>query len=151
VPGVSLVANLSRRDGLENVIPGKVSNVRYEERTEYALLVSKGGDYLLRPLPDGGRWAGLWDFPRTTTESFESIDAAAKHLSKEIGIEVVAKESVSTIRHAVTKYRISLHIHHARLSDRRRKPPRPWRFVSIDEMADLPMSVTGRKIVNLLR
>jgi len=140
-----------RRDGLESIIPGKVSNVRYQQRTEYALLIGKGQDYLLRPMPEGGRWAGLWDFPRSTAESFESVEAAVIHLSKEIGIEVAAENHLSTIRHAVTKYRISLHVHHARLIDRRRSPPRPWRFVSIDEMAELPMSVTGRKIADLLQ
>ncbi len=140
----------ARRDGLENEIPGKVSHVRYENRTEYALLLGKGKEYLLRPLPAGGRWAGLWDFPRTTTESFASIEAAARHLSKEIGIRIEPKHRVTTIRHAVTKYRISLHVHDAELVDRRRKPPRPWRYVSVGAMADLPMSVTGRKIASLL-
>jgi A/G-specific adenine glycosylase len=106
---------------------------------------------LLRPLPEGGRWAGLWDFPRTTKTSLESVELAARQLSEEIGILVEPKDRVTTIRHAVTKYRISLHVHHAILTDRRRKPPRPWDFVSIDQMANLPMSVTGRKIVSLLK
>jgi A/G-specific adenine glycosylase len=140
----------ARRDGLEAEIPGKVSNVRYEYRTEFALVVGHRGGYLLRPLPEGGRWAGLWDFPRTTEKSFKTVGTAAKHLSQEIGIAVKPKAQVTTIRHAVTKYRISLHVHHAELADRRRQPPRPWRFVSIDDMAQLPMSVTGRKIVSLL-
>ena len=140
----------ARRDGVQAEIPGKVSNVRYEDRTEYALLLGKDDRYLLRPLPSTGRWAGLWDFPRTTTESYSSVEAAAKHLSGAIGIDVAPKHHVTTIRHSVTKYRISLHVHHAELLDHRRKPPRPWEYVSVDQMSDLPMSVTGRKIVRLL-
>jgi A/G-specific adenine glycosylase len=140
----------ARRDGVELKIPGKVSNVRYEDRTEYALLLGKGNHYLLRPLPSGGRWAGLWDFPRTTAKSYSSVEAAAEHLSDAIGIDVAPKHRVTTIRHAVTKYRIALHVHHAELVDDRRQPPRPWKYVSVDEMAELPMSVTGRKIVSLL-
>jgi A/G-specific adenine glycosylase len=140
----------ARRDGLQEEIPGKVTNLRYEDRIEYALLLGKDDGYLLRPLPSDGRWAGLWDFPRTTTESYSSVEAAAKHLSGAIGIELAAKHHVTTIRHSVTKYRISLHVHHAELLDHRRKPPRPWRYVSVDQMADLPMSVTGRKIASLL-
>ena len=140
----------ARRDGLQNEIPGKVSNVQYQNRTEYALLIRHGDDYLLRPLPPGGRWAGLWDFPRTTSESYPSVAVAADHLSQQIGISVQPGGQVKTIRHAVTKYRISLHVHHAKLADGRRKPARPWRYVSINEMADLPMSVTGRMIAGLL-
>ncbi len=109
----------ARSDGLQNQIPGKVSNVRYEDRTEYVLLINNGDDYLLRPLPPGGRWAGLWDFPRTTTKSFESVAAAARHLSEEIGLPVEPGIQIKTIRHAVTKYRISLHVHHAKLTNRR--------------------------------
>ncbi len=141
----------ANRDGLQSEIPGKVSKVTYQDRNEYALLINKGSNFLVRPLPEGGRWAGLWDFPRTTSESFGSIASAAQHLSAEIGIDVKPSEHVTTIRHAVTKYRISLHVHRATLTDQRQKPPRPWDYVSIDQMADLPMSVTGRKIVRLLK
>lgn len=140
----------AHRDGLQNEIPGKVSKVSYEDRTEYALLIGKANKYLMRPLPEGGRWAGLWDFPRTTSQSFASAEIAAKHLSTEIGISVEPQAHVATIRHAVTKYRISLHVHHAILTDRRRKPPRPWDYLSVDQMSELPMSVSGRKIVRLL-
>ena len=78
------------------------------------------------------------------------MNSAAKQISDEIGISVQPGRRLTTIRHAVTKYRISLHVHHAVLADRRRKPPRPWNFLLTDQMAGLPMSVTGRKIVSLL-
>ncbi len=148
--------------GLQEKIPGKVSRVRYEDRTEFAMVIaSRSGNqkqpkYLLRPLPEGGRWAGLWDFPRTIEASFESVTTATPHLSDLVGVSIWPGARLTTIRHAVTKYRISLHVHVAEIGDqaaaevRPWRPRRPWRFVSLSEMAQLPMSVTGRKIAELL-
>ncbi len=148
----------ARREGLQNEIPGKVSRVEYEDRTEFALVISEEGSenaageqprYLLRPLPEGGRWAGLWDFPRTTQESLDSVTQAASELEKRLGVPVSAGDRLETIRHAVTKYRICLHVHQASLAARM-QPCRPWRFVSAADMKKLPMSVTGRRIAEKL-
>lgn len=144
----------AHRQGAQEEIPGKVSRVRYEDRTEFAVVIqrSQGGapKYLVRPLPDGGRWAGLWDFPRTTRESFDHLDQASAELEKDLGVPIRAGARIKTIKHAVTKYRIELHVHHAVLASRL-LPPHPWRFISLDQMDDVPMSVTGRRICRWLR
>ena len=55
-----------------------------------------------------------------------------------------------TIKHAVTKYRISLQVYLADSLDILEKPGKPWKYVSLAELAEMPMSVTGRKIVKIL-
>ncbi len=104
----------------------------------------------MRPLAQGGRWAGLWDFPRPTDRQFDSVIAAAKWLSRQLDADVQPGKRLATIRHAVTKYRISLHIHAADSVFAESQLPSPWRFVSAEEMTGLPMSVTGRKIADLI-
>lgn len=157
--------------GLEQDIPGKVTRVTYEDRIEYVLVVPKsakktgrskrgGGNdiqsgrrlqqFLVRPLPEGGRWAGLWDFPRTTRASLGSITEAATQLSAEVGVNLVPGIRLVTIKHAVTKYRISLQVYLADSLDILEKPGKPWKYVSLAELAEMPMSVTGRKIVKIL-
>jgi A/G-specific adenine glycosylase len=143
-------------DGIEEQIPGKVSNVKYEGRTEFAFVISDADAnpeehrrYLVRELPEGGRWAGLWDFPRTTESSLESPESAARELSPRLGTSMVAGEHLTTIRHAVTKYRISLHVHAAQLSHSDAILA-PWKYVTLKELTKLPMSVTGRKICKLI-
>ena len=152
----------ARSAGLQDEIPGKVSRVKYQDRTEFAMVIAahcgkpQQVAYLLRPLPEGARWAGLWDFPRTTEASCESVAAATTHLSELVGTSLSPGARLTTIRHAVTKYRISLHVHAAETGqqegdpNRTWRPTSPWRFVSLSEMAQLPMSVTGRKIARLL-
>jgi A/G-specific adenine glycosylase len=179
--------------GLQAEIPGKIKQIDYQARTEFALVIRRqqGGrrQYLLRPLPEGGRWAGLWDFPRPTETELESVDQATQWLGERLGALVSPGPRLKTIRHAVTRYRIALHVHqadlhapqadlHAPLSDqddgsgkadslagtRNRdssgaprpddkgfQPPRPWQWVACDEVNELPMSVTGRKIHDFLK
>lgn len=158
--------------GLELEIPGKVTRVSYEDRTEYAMVVQmpekmagrglegsvkKSADagnqtqrFLVRPLPEGGRWAGLWDFPRTTQTSFSSVKEAAAQLSAEVGVNLVPKMRLTTIKHAVTKYRISLKVYQAVYTDESEKPGKPWKYATLAELAEMPMSVSGRKIVKIL-
>lgn len=141
----------ARATGLETIIPGRTKRVNYESRDEYALLVRRHDRYLLRPLPAGARWAGLWDFPRTTTESFSDVTAAAQHLSLQLGVAIQPGSLLTTIRHAVTKYRISLRVHEAEVLDPNYAPPAPWQYIPTVNMAELPMSVTARKIARLIQ
>ena len=147
----------ARQTGLQEVIPGKISRVKYEDRTEYAMVVGRGGSstlppgkrsarFLVRIIPDGGRWAGLWDFPRTTDAVYPSAAAAASGLSDEIGMEISPGKRIATIRHAVTRYRIKLHVHDAVLSEPNQIPPRPWRFASLKQMESLPILPAWRTI-----
>ena len=158
----------AHQTGLEHEIPGKVTRVVYEQRTEYALVVQKptarvgsGSQsakrlqnrdvrFLVRPLPEGGRWAGLWDFPRTTQTSYGSVAEAATQLSAEVGVNLVPGIRLTTVKHAVTKYRISLQVYEAELLDKLENPAKPWKYATLTELSELPMSVTGRKIVKIL-
>jgi A/G-specific adenine glycosylase len=147
--------------GLENQIPGQLPKIDYQPRTEFAFVIAdrpatpakaktEPVRYLMRPLAAGGRWAGLWDFPRPTEQQYASVSAAAKWLSRQLDADVKPGKRLETIRHAVTKYRISLHVHVADAVSTESELPGPWRFVSAAEMTELPMSVTGRKIANLI-
>ena len=154
--------------GVELEIPGKVTKVSYEDRTEFALVIrqplvdvgtaKKRGNrsqeitprFLVRPLPEGGRWAGLWDFPRTTQVSYRDVVEATKQLSAEVGVNLVSGMRLTTIKHAVTKYRISLHVHDASPMEGGLEPGKPWKYASLAELSKMPMSVTGRKIVQIL-
>lgn len=159
--------------GLQAEIPGKIKKVAYQDRTEFAFVIKhprrKTASFLVRPLPDGGRWAGLWDFPRPTDIETASIDDASNWLSRQINASVQPGLRLKTIRHAVTKYRISLQVHLAEFGDEidtesnakkdakqstvgksAVRITKPWKWVTLEEMHELPMSVTGRKIAEFL-
>jgi A/G-specific adenine glycosylase len=143
--------------GLQDVIPGRVSRMQYEDRAEYALIVRQSSSarkpdkYLMRNLPEGGRWAGLWDFPRTMDQHYDSVEDAVSGLEKQFGLSLCAGERLTLIRHAVTRFRIQLHVHEAQWQGPESSAKPPWRWLTLAQIDSLPMSVTARQITKLLR
>ncbi len=156
-PVASLCA--ANRSAMQDDIPGKVTKITYENRDEFAFIIrDRRQRFVMRPAPAGGRWAGLWDFPRPLDPDVKNLQSALAWLRQQFGPAFAAGTCLSTIRHGVTKYRIRLTVHEATVADENPSPePRtpsvspPWRFVSLSEMKDLPLSVTGRKIARLLQ
>lgn len=142
----------ARRLGRQSEIPGKVSKTVYEDRDEFAFVIGDAlSGFLMRKLPEGGRWAGLWDFPRPTESEVANLDQAQAWLEEELGRRLKLGTRLTTIRHGVTKYRIRLNVHLARPTGKNRlQPSKPWQTVSLAEMKQLPLSVTGRRIAKLL-
>ena len=94
---------------------------------------------------------------RATAASFHFLatmlhagaDAAAR-LSAEVGVNLAPGIRLKKIKHAVTKYRITLQVHQAELLDTREIPGKPWKYLTLAELSEMPMSVTGREIVKIL-
>jgi A/G-specific adenine glycosylase len=101
------------------------------------------------------RWAGLWDFPRFPVEAEGSLFAHEEIVTKvqlQTGISCVPSGLVTTIRHGVTRYRIALYCYHAVYVGGRVRVSAgaPVRWTTARELAELPLSSTGRKIAQLL-
>ncbi|MEO1524474.1 MAG: A/G-specific adenine glycosylase [Planctomycetota bacterium] len=138
--------------GLQTEIPGKIKKVRYEDRHEFAFVIRRKkasqAEYLVRPLPDGERWAGLWDFPRPTHLPTKTVEEAAEWLGTQLGVDVGIGPRIQTLKHAVTKYRIRLDVHDATLAKPCPRPPGPWSWANLETLKSLPLSTTGRKIAD---
>ena len=142
--------------GLQDEIPGKISKVQYESRTEIAVVISRDDRYLVRTIPEGVRFAGMIDFPRAGPPEADDVVGMESWLAGQLGGDVTLGMRLKTIKHAVTRYRMTLHVHLGEWnvnSDRIAEDgpmPDSWQWATVDELADMPMSVTGRKIVRLL-
>jgi A/G-specific adenine glycosylase len=168
-------------EGLEETIPGKVKRMVYEDRQEFALLIREAAPpdassaaaptrYLVYQVPAGRRWGGLWDFPRYGGAEAATPDEAVRRAQHAFGLSVELGPHETTLRHGVTRYRITLDAYHATCaSSAAPAAPRDapagsegdgsegdgdevavqWRTPS--ELVDLPLNVTGRKLANRLR
>jgi A/G-specific adenine glycosylase len=123
---------------------------------EAAVVVRKNGDVLLRQCGPGERWAGLWDFPRFACET-EGPLFANKELIENVraltGITCEPGPLVTTIKHGVTRFRITLDCYGATFVAGRVKSQKaqPVRWVARQELAGYPLSRTGRQIAELVR
>jgi len=144
----------ARAEGTQDEIPPPKAKPRYEDRHEVAVIVRRRGRVLLVRCPDAGRWAGLWDFPRFRAHSpspaalgRELVDA----VERQTGVHVEPGAHLATLKHGVTRFRITLDCYEARyLSGPHAKPdPAQMRWLRPADLETYPLSTTGRKLTRL--
>lgn len=144
----------AHRLGLQDSIPGKVTKMEYENRTEFAFVVPAldGAAWLVHRVADGERWAGLWDFPRVLDGATPTPADAAQTISQRLGLDLMPFRVIQRFKHAVTRFRITLEVCETQPIDRSSLSAAfgNYRFVTRQELASLPLSVSGRRIATHL-
>ena len=146
---------VAKRTGAQDAIPKSAQKKVLTDLCEAAVVVRKNGHVLLRQCADDERWAGLWDFPRFEIASegplFVQDELVAK-VQQQTGITIRPGNLLKTIKHGVTRYRITLDCYEAQFAAGRVRSTkhRPLRWSSPAELAVLPLSTTGRKIARLI-
>ncbi|MCO6459663.1 MAG: A/G-specific adenine glycosylase [Pirellulaceae bacterium] len=142
------------RLGRQEELPVSARPLRYEARHEAAVIARRRGRVLLRQCGPGEWWTGLWDFPR-----FQLPELAGPELAGELsarmleltGLRILPGPAVATLRHQVTRYRITLVCHEATVLSGRLIAPACLQWVAPERLSELPLSVTGRRISRLLK
>ena len=142
----------ARRAGLEQSIPVTRSRPKTEAVREAAVVVSRRGEVLLWRRGPGGRWAGLWDFPRfeiAATDEAPLRDELAAKVAALIGVQCQPLAPFASLTHGVTRFRITLAGWRAHwLAGRARAADGgEVRWVRPAALGAYPLSVTGRKLV----
>jgi A/G-specific adenine glycosylase len=132
---------------LQDAIPLQKVKVPPIECTEIAVLVKHRGKILLMQYPAGVRWAGLWDFPRGQQQ--DTPEATAEKLSALTGYHITLGDIITSLKHSVTKYRITLQFYEG-FTDRKAANQSPaeytTRWITPEELPPLPMHSTARKL-----
>ncbi len=139
--------------GLQTEIPPAKPRPVYAELHEAAVIVRKNGAVLVRQCAAEERWAGLWDFPRFTVDAGGNLHVQNELTAKvklQTGITCGAGALVTTIKHGVTRYRITLDCYTAAYIGGRVHPAKfaTIRWLPSRKLASLPLSSTGRRIAN---
>ena len=141
----------ARAEGVIDRLQPTTQRVAITDVREAAVVVRKQGHVLLRVCGDSERWAGLWDFPRFPIDS-ESESAMASEIVEKVyrqtGVQCEIDKRFQTIRHGVTRYRITLDCYDATRVAGRVRHGATWYKPS--ELQPVPLSVTGRKIARLV-
>lgn len=149
----------ARRAGTQASIPCPPTKPAITLLTEAAVAIVYRGQFLLRQRTEQERWAGLWDFPRVSLDDDNetgsrpgaeiqepSVEVLIEKIEAETGVKIALEEYFGHRKHAVTRYRITLHAYRARHVAGRAKAAKGWRWCSVTELATLPLSTTGRQL-----
>jgi A/G-specific adenine glycosylase len=120
---------------------------------EVAVVVRRGRRLLLVRRPPEGRWAGLWEFPRGALGPGETHeDAAARVLRDCTGVDAELGAELLTVRHRVTRFRITLVCLEAQYQAGRFQSAYypEGRWLAPDELDDYPLSRPQRGLARAL-
>jgi A/G-specific adenine glycosylase len=143
------------RESLQQQIPAARPKPQIEVVREAAIVVRRRGRILLIRRAAHERWAGLWDFPRVPCDSPEISPTSAELVAKvhaATGVKIADLQLLTTLRHGVTRFRITLECYEARASGTatRRKPRVETQWIKPADLPDYPLSSTGRRLARFL-
>jgi len=138
------------REGTQEIIP-RPRKLRHERIEAVVAVVEQDGRILIQRRPDRGLLAGLWEFPGGKVESGEGLIAALRReVREELGIEIKGVRRLTTVRHAYTRFRVTLHAFACAAVDPDFKTGPRRRWVTLSSIRGYPLPSGSVKIVEFL-
>lgn len=111
-----------------------------------AFVIKNRNGFLIRQRPSGVVNAHLWEFPNVeiTANNATQNQLAKKHLN----LNIKSLEKFCTIKHTITRYRITLNAYHAKAQGTKLPPAARW--ATPNEMASLAFTSAHGKILKRL-
>jgi len=111
------------------------------ERHVAAFVLERDGRYLVRQRPARVVNQGLWEFPNIEVNNSLTLPELAR---KHLGLDLSRAQKVSTIRHTITRYRITLEVF------RCFAPPKGMtggKWLTLRELRKLPFPSADRRVL----
>ena len=117
-------------------------------------LVSNNERFLIAQRPLTGLLGGLWEFPGGKQEPGETLPQALKReIQEELAIDITVGDHLTSIKHAYTHFRITLHAFHAVHTGGQPQhlgvADHAW--VTLADLDDYAFAVTDQKIIAALK
>jgi A/G-specific adenine glycosylase len=132
---------LARRRGLTDRLPERVPGRRLVSVHHVCAVCEHRGEVLVRRVPPGRWWEGLWEFPRVASADGETVLEAALRAAAEARAVVKGGTPLATVRHTVTHHCISLHPVLFRAES-----PREGEWREPARLSELPMPAPQRRV-----
>jgi len=135
----------ARRENRVARLPNLARRPRPTARRVTAFVVEHAGRFLVRQRPPGVVNAHLWEFPNSqTAPSRAGFRAAARAV---LGVTPRAVEPLCSIKHSITRYRITLDAFRVTLPPRSKLSPRLGRWFPRSSLRRLPFASAHRRVL----
>jgi A/G-specific adenine glycosylase len=144
---------VANRLGLQTAIPSRATPLPTVPVSEAAVVVRRGSKVFLVQRPAQGRWASLWEFPHGEVPPGQAHERAAARMLRELtGLKAHLGPELLTVRHAVTRFQITLVCFEAEFRSGTFHSdyyPR-GRWVDPHRLSAFPVSVPQRRLAEVL-
>jgi A/G-specific adenine glycosylase len=143
----------ARRLGLQHAIPPRAPEPEIEQVREVAVVIRRGGRVLLVQRPGHGRWAGMWEFAHTALQNDEDHGTAATRLLRDVlSIRADVGRELTTIRHGITRFRITMVCLDAAYRAGRFASPfyQNAKWTTLSQLRNFPVSSPQRRLIQTL-
>ena len=136
---------VAHRDQRTHELPALAPRVEATARRFVAFVITRGNRHLVQQRPAGAVNAGLWEFPTLELTAGETRPAMVQ-LNAHRTIRPTAR--LGSLKHSITRYRITLEIFRAELVEDSSQPHEHWATAA--ELEELAFTSAHRKIVGRL-
>ncbi len=143
----------AQRLGVENERPISKKKAPTPHYDVTAAIVRHHGRVLIAQRPLKKLLGGLWEFPGGKRKPGESLPACLKReMREELGMQIAVGERRTTLKHAFTHFRITLHVFEAvwRGGKPRALQVAAFKWARPAQLKDYPMGKTDRAVARLL-
>ena len=138
------------REGTQEIIP-RPRSLRLEKIEAVVAVMDKDCRVLIQKRPSHGLLADLWEFPGGKVEPGESLTTALRReVREELGVEIKDVRRLTTVRHAYTRFQVTLHAYTCQIRDPKFKTGPRRRWVTLDSIRKYPLPSGSVKIVEFL-
>ncbi len=139
------------REGRQNSIPAPKKRQSTREVSLAALVIMKRGSVLLIHRQEGKWLKGFWDFPQMEHDKSRAAMQVIAEMSGQMGITVGKLQWIGSLRHGITRHRITFDVYLSRLDPRENPAPeqKTWRWVPWNRLDQFPLGVATRQMAQL--
>ncbi len=144
----------AHREDLTAELPHLGPRTKAAARRFIAFAIERNGKFLARQRPAGAVNAHLWEFPNTQANSRTTCatPASASQLAREqLGLSLTNVAPLVTVRHSITRYRITVEAHRACWSGKSSPPKNSGCWLSLEDLHALAFTSAHRKILARLQ
>ncbi len=139
--------------GKAETLPNRGIKTETEHLDVAVAVVRKGGKVFIQRRRAEGLMAGLWEFPGGKIEAGEAPEAAVRReIKEELNWQLSGVRPVTVIRHAYTRFKVTLHCFEARYQKGRTvlRAAEEGRWVAWEELKRFPFPAANVRLIHHL-
>ncbi|MFI5303852.1 MAG: A/G-specific adenine glycosylase [Nitrospiria bacterium] len=143
---------LGFQKNLQKILPMKKKREKIPLRINSAMVIWKKDRVLIQKREEKGLLGGLWEFPgMNNLQDFPRINGELMDWHPHLGFRLTDQEFLFKLKHTFTHFKMDLYVFKARFLSGKGIQKKDQRWVTLDEIENLPFPAADKKIIDVLK